>query len=102
MKKIFRPTGDYRAGAEYELGGTGFRLRGGFIYKTSPYEGDPSSFDQKYITGGIGIPLSGSSMIDVAYARGWWETFRLNYDNTSKTSEQITTNTILATFSYRF
>lgn len=102
MKTLFRAVPNYRVGAEWDAFDIGVRVRGGFIYNTSPYEGDPASFDQKYITGGIGFQFSGSTMFDVAYARGWWETFRVNYDNTSKTYEQITTNTIIATFTYRF
>lgn len=102
FKTLFRPTANLRGGLEYDVQPLGVRLRGGVIYNRSPYEGDPSSFDQKYITGGLGILLGGSSMLDLTYARGWWETFRYNYNSTSRTDEQITTNTVLMTFSYRF
>jgi long-subunit fatty acid transport protein len=101
FKTLFRPTANLRGGVEYEFQG-GFRLRGGFMYNRSPYEGDPSTFDQKYATGGLGIPLGGSTMLDLTYARGWWQTYRTNYNSTSRTDESITTNTILATFSHRF
>jgi long-subunit fatty acid transport protein len=101
FKTLFRPTANLRAGLEYQLP-AGLRLRGGFSYNRSPYEGDPSTFDQKYITGGLGIPLGGSTMLDLTYARGWWDTFRTNYNSTSRVDESITTNTILATFSHRF
>ena len=101
FKTLFRPTANLRGGAEYEFQG-GFRLRAGFMYNRSPFEGDPSTFDQKFVTGGIGIPLGGSTMLDLTYARGWWETYRTNYNSTSRTDESITTNTILATFSHRF
>lgn len=101
FKTLFRPTADLRAGAEYSFGG-GLRLRGGFMMNRSPYEGDPSSFDQKYITGGLGIPLGGSTMLDLTYARGWWDTFRTNYNSTSRVNESIATSTIVATFSHRF
>lgn len=102
MKKIFRPTANLRGGLEYDLSNAGVRLRTGFIYTTSPYQGDPSSFDQKYVTGGLGIVLGGSTMLDLAYARGWWETFRNNYNSTSRTDEKITNNVFVMTFSYRF
>jgi len=72
------------------------------MYFSSPYANDPSTYDQKYITGGIGFLLGPSTMLDIAYARGWWETFRTNYDVSSLTDETLTTNTVLATFSYRF
>lgn len=100
MKEIFRGTANLRAGAEYDL--HALRLRGGFIYNTSPYQDDPSSFDQKYITAGVGVPLGESTMLDAGYARGWWDTFRTNYDSSSRVDESITTNNFVMTFSYRF
>ncbi len=102
FKTLFRPTANLRGGLEYDIKQLGVRLRGGFIYNSSPYEGDPSVYDQKYVTGGVGILLSGSTMLDLTYARGWWETFRYNYNSTSRTDEKITTNTFLMTFSHRF
>ena len=103
IKEIFRSTLNWRAGMEYEFVQHGVRLRGGFIYNTSPYEMDQTSdYDQKYVTAGLGFLLSGSTMLDVAYARGWWKTDRVNYDNTSRVDEDVTTNNFLLTFSYRF
>jgi len=102
MKTIFRGTANLRGGAEYEFGGTGFRLRAGFMYKPSPFAGDPTTFDQKIATGGFGILLGESTMIDVAYARGWWETFIYNYDATSRVDEKITTNNFMLTLTHRF
>jgi long-subunit fatty acid transport protein len=102
FKTIFRPTANFRGGIEYDIRQLGVRLRGGYIYNKSPYEGDPSGYDQKYITGGLGILLGGTTMLDLTYARGSWDTFRYNYNSTSRTDEQITTNTIMMTFSHRF
>ncbi len=102
IKQIFRPTVNLRAGAEYEIREYGLRLRGGFIYNPSPYEGDPSEFDQKYVTAGLGILLGETTMLDLTYARGWWKTFRTNYNSTSRVNEDIRTNNLMMTFSYRF
>lgn len=102
IKEIFRPTANFRAGAEYEFRPLGLRLRGGYIYNRSPYEGDPSAYDQQYITGGLGILLGESTMLDVAYAHGWWKTFRVNYDSSSRVDETIGTDTFLLTFAFRF
>jgi hypothetical protein len=103
MQKLFRDDAwNLRAGAELEIPGSPVRLRGGFIYNTSPYKTDPSTFDQKFITGGLGIQVGDATMLDFAYARGWWDTYRYNYDASSKTNESITTNTILVTLSHRF
>lgn len=102
IKQLFRATTNLRAGAEYDIQDIGVRVRGGFMYKPSPYKGDPSEYDQKYFTGGLGVMLGETSMLDLAYAHGWWKTFRTNYDQTSLVNESITTNNLILTFSYRF
>jgi long-subunit fatty acid transport protein len=102
IKSLFRATTNLRVGAEYAIPKTDVRLRGGFIYHPSPFEGDPDSFAQKYVTGGIGFALQSSVFIDIAYAHGFWDTFHVNYDETSGTDESITTNNVLFTISYHF
>ena len=102
IREIFRATANLRGGAEYDIKDIGVRVRGGFIYNPSPYKGDPSTFDQKYVTGGLGVLLGETSMVDLAYARGWWKTFRSNYDQTSRVDEDIATNNFILTFSFRF
>jgi long-subunit fatty acid transport protein len=101
IRQIYRPVVNFRGGAELSLGG-GPRLRAGFAYIRSPYDGDPSSFDQKVITGGIGIPLGSSVMLDAAYAHGWYDTYRVNDGGVSRTDERIRTNTVLLTLISRF
>ncbi len=98
----FQGTVNLRGGAEYEIQPLGVRLRGGFIYNPSIYKGDPSTFNQKYVTGGLGFSLGESSMIDLAYAYGWRNDFRVNYDATSPVQEKVTSNLVLATFTHRF
>jgi long-subunit fatty acid transport protein len=102
FKDIFQATANVRLGAEYDIKDYGVRVRGGFMYNPSPYQGDPSSFAQKYATGGLGFLLGESSMLDLAYAHGWWKSFRTNYDATSRVDEDISTNNVIMTFSYRF
>jgi len=102
IKSIYRGTFNYRAGAEYEFQPIGLRLRGGFMYNTSPYQGDPSTFDQKYVTGGLGFPLGETTMIDLALVHGWWNTYNYNYDPTSRVDEKLTVNNVLVTLSHRF
>jgi long-chain fatty acid transport protein len=102
MKTLFRPTTNFRGGAELNLSGLGLRLRGGFIYNPSPVDGDASWYDHKSITGGLGILLGETTMLDFGYAYGWWQTYRVNYDGPSRVDEDIKTNTFMATFSYRF
>lgn len=102
FKEMFRGTANMRFGAEYAFRPSSFRLRGGFMYNPSPYQNDPSSRDQKYITGGAGIPLGESGMLDLSYARGWWETLRDSFDRSETIYEKVVTNTFLATLSFRF
>ena len=102
FKTLFRPTANLRGGLEYNLTMIGLRLRGGFIYNPSAFEGDPSSYDRKYATGGLGFLLGESTMLDLGYAHGWWRTYRTNYDGPSRVDEDVKTNSFIATFSYRF
>ncbi len=102
IKDILRATANLRGGVEYDIRSVGVRVRGGFIYNPSPYQGDPSSFDQKYVTAGIGVLLGESAMLDIGYARGWWNTYRINYDGGPRVDEKITSNNFLATLSFRF
>lgn len=102
IKELFRPTVNLRAGAEYEFSSTGLRLRGGYAYLPSPFRGDPASFAQKYITGGLGFIVQNSIALDFAYAYGSWNTFHVNYDETSTTLEKIRTHSLMTTISYRF
>lgn len=102
IKTIYRGAFNYRAGAEYEIQPIGVRLRGGFMYNTSPYQSDPTTFDQKYITGGLGFLLGESTMVDLAFVHGWWNTYSYNYDPTSRVDEKLTTNNVLVTLTHRF
>lgn len=102
IKDIFRSTINLRGGAEYDIRTAGVRIRGGFIYNPSPFIGDPSDFDQKYVTAGLGFLLSNDTMIDLSYARGWWKTFRTVYSGSPRVTEDVKTNTFNLTFSYRY
>jgi len=102
IRSTFRETWNYRVGAEYDILGSGFRIRGGYGVNASPYKDDPKEFDRKFVTGGIGILLGSNVMLDAGYMYGWWKTYRVNYDNSSRVDESNTTNTVLATLTVRF
>lgn len=108
IKEDFQPTANIRLGAEYEAVEGLLQVRGGFDYLPSPYQGDPSSFARKYVTAGIGFIADNAFAIDLAYAHGYWETTRINYDytikgkQTSRTNEDISTNDLIGTVSFRF
>jgi long-subunit fatty acid transport protein len=98
----------FRGGAEYDIHQIGLRLRAGYMYIPSPFRGDPSSFDQKYITGGLGILVGEDTMIDLAYAHGMWNTFVYSYIDPNgviappPVNEKISTNNFFLTLTHRF
>ncbi|RPH34626.1 hypothetical protein EHM92_07735 [bacterium] len=102
IRNAFRPTLNVRGGAELEPFDLGVRFRAGFIYNQSPYVGDPKSYDQKYLTAGLGLELGESTMLDAGYAYGWWDTYRVNYDGPSRVDEKIKTNNFILTLTHRF
>lgn len=102
IKDLFVGTANINVGGEYELKNIGLRLRAGFMLHPSPYRGDPSSFDQKFVTGGVGIQLSEAAMFDISYAYGFWDTFRDNYDASARVDDQVRRHNVLATLSFRY
>jgi long-subunit fatty acid transport protein len=106
LKKNFRPTTNMAIGGEYEIPRTDFRVRAGYAYKPSAFEGDPSSYNEKIFTAGAGVLLQNNVMFDVAAAFGSMKTYHNNYGskvlNLSQTNESITTTRINFSVSYRF
>jgi long-subunit fatty acid transport protein len=108
IKQILVGTTTLRGGAEYDIHQIGVRLRGGYMYIPSPFRGDPTSFDQKYITAGLGILLGESTMVDVAYAHGMWNTFVYSYTDPNavvappSANEKLSTNNFFLTLTHRF
>ncbi|OGU74011.1 MAG: hypothetical protein A3H45_15290 [Ignavibacteria bacterium RIFCSPLOWO2_02_FULL_55_14] len=107
IKRAFRATTNLRGGVEVTFWDLGLVLRGGGAYLPSPYKGDPSSFDQLYMTGGIGINMDTNTVLNLAGALGQWKSFRDNYydpiiPQPSSTSESLTNSKVTVTLSYRF
>lgn len=102
IKEIFRPTLNLRAGAEIDIPGAGVKVRGGFMYLPSPYDGDPSDLAQKYITAGAGFAVDQSIIVDVGYGYGMWDTYHQIYSGTRTTVESIKTHNLVSTVSFRF
>lgn len=107
ITKVYRSTVNLRGGAELNLLGSGVRLRAGLIWNPSPYKDDPPEFDKVYLTAGAGFEFAGNVALDVAYARGFWDTYRDNYaiagvEQASRTSESITTDDVFVTLRARF
>lgn len=102
IKEIFQPTLNLKTGVEYEFPGIGTRARVGFANFPSPYKGDPASFSKKFITAGLSFLIQDIVAIDMGYAYGFWNSYRVNYDKTSKVDEKINSHNIITTISYRF
>lgn len=94
---------NYNFGLEYNIPMTGLRVRGGYFVQPSGFKDDPSDFDRKYLTGGLGYIIDGMIGIDLGYAYGWWKDFGDNYGvNLSRTYQDIKTHNLMLTTTYRF
>lgn len=103
IKELFSGVMNFNAGLEYRIPETDLRVRGGFILNPSPFKDDPSDFDKKYITTGIGFLANEAFAFDVAYAHGWWKDLGDNYSSgVSRTYQDISYNNLIFTVSYRF
>lgn len=91
------------AGAEYTIPVIGLRIRGGFILQPSAYKNDPSEYDKKFITAGIGFLVDQTVSMDIGFAHGWWKDYGDNYGyNVSRTHQDIKTNRVIVGMTYRF
>ena len=107
LQSVFRAASSMRIGAEFDVPMTDVKVRAGYSLTPSPYKNDPSSFDQKMITGGAGIFLQRNIVLDGAFAYGTYSSFRNQYSvpglaNASRTDESISTLLLNFTMSYRF
>ena len=103
IKSLFRTVYNLNAGAEVRIPNSGFAVRGGFIYKPSPYKGDPSVYDKKYVTVGLGFAADKNLSFDLAYTHGWWKDYGDNYGfNNSRTYQDLTQNYLIMGVKYNF
>lgn len=107
LQAQFRAVTAFRAGAEFDVPGTVFRLRAGYARTPSPYAGDASSSDRVLYTGGLGMFLQRNVMLDAAAGYGTAETYTYQYvtslhPGTARTDQSLTTLTLGFTLSYRF
>jgi long-subunit fatty acid transport protein len=94
---------NYNLGLEYTFSDLGLRIRGGYFVQPSPYKGDPSDYNKKYVTGGFGFLVEDAISIDFAYLHGFWKDYGDNYGtNLSRTYQDLTLNKIIVTGTYHF
>ena len=103
IKDLLRPAVNLNVGLEYTIPVVDVRLRGGFFIKPSAYKDDPSDYDKKYVTAGIGFLTEETIGIDLGFAHGWWKDFGDNYGfDVSRTHQDITVNHLILGVTYRF
>jgi len=99
IEDLFTTVVNFHAGAELVIPRLPIFGRIGIMYLPSQFAGDPSEFDKKYITGGVGVYLAEMFKIDLAYAYGWWKDFGDNYGiNVSRTFQDINVNSFIVNF----
>jgi long-subunit fatty acid transport protein len=103
IKDLFRTVLNLNAGFEYIFPQIGLALRGGFMLMPSPFKDDPSDYDKKIITAGIGFETNKNISFNLGYAYGWWKDFGDNYgSNVSRTFQDITHNNLVMGIKYYF
>ena len=103
IKQLFRSVMDYKLGAEYNVLQSGLRIRAGYFVKNSPFKDDPSDFNRKYLTFGVGYITPEGFSLDLAFVRGTWKNIGDNYGNgVSRTYQSLKTTDIVFTTGFRF
>ncbi|HET9137623.1 MAG TPA: hypothetical protein VFO76_13400, partial [Candidatus Kapabacteria bacterium] len=108
---------NYNLGVEYLIKPLGVLIRGGYSMQPSPYKGDPAEYSTKSISGGLGILLSKSAMLEVSYRNCSYRTSHTLYndytvnDGTANGSKPVSavidqddvkTDQVALGFSFRF
>ncbi len=94
---------DYHVGTEVQIPNLPVFGRAGFMYFQSPFDGDPSEFNKKYVTAGAGAVVDEQFIIDFAYTYGWWQDYGDNYGvNVSRTYQDIHVDNMILTIGFRF
>jgi hypothetical protein len=103
IKNDLKSVVNLNLGAEYTIPDIGLRLRAGYILQPSAYQGDPSKYDKNYVTLGAGFLVEEAFGIDLGYAHGWWSDYGDNYGvNVSRTDQNIKTDRLILSTTYRF
>jgi hypothetical protein len=108
---------NYNLGVEYLIKPIGVLIRGGYSMQPSPYKGDPAEYGTKSFSGGLGILLSQSAMLEISYRNSSYRTSHTLYndytvnDGTANGSkpvsaiidqDNVTTDQVALGFSFRF
>jgi long-subunit fatty acid transport protein len=75
ISQVLRGAFNYNIGGEVLIPRMQLKVRAGFFYQTSPYRNDPSDYDKKFITTGLGIGFTRTMEVNFAYVYGWSKNF---------------------------
>jgi hypothetical protein len=101
IKSLYRGVLNSNFGAELDLPEIGIKLRGGFMMMKSPYKDDPSDYDKKFVTAGIGVPLD-QLEFDLGFSYGWWKDYKYLYESAySPVYQDIKSTTFMVSMKYR-
>jgi long-subunit fatty acid transport protein len=102
IKDVLVATTNLRGGVEYIIPTLDLALRAGYFIQPSAFRDDPSSYDRKYLTLGVGFRVQDMVRFDIAYARGNWDTHRIHYSGGPRIEESIAQNSLIFTIGYTF
>lgn len=101
----------WKVGAEYVFVPAGLMLRAGFSMDPSPYKADGPEFDTKSFSGGVGVLLSKSAILELAYKRSSSVTDHTLYNSSTPEGtaasafidrDEIARHEVSISFGYRF
>jgi hypothetical protein len=96
IRRDFRSTLGVHGGIEALLPLYGIRLRGGGGFEPNPEKGSKTENGQTSVSGGLGVLLDESIMLDLSYDTRWWK------QQTSLLNEDITSQRLQLSIAYRF
>ena len=101
IKDLFTTVLNLNTGIEYIIPNIGLALRAGFMWLPSPFKADPSEYDKKVATVGLGFETNKNIAFNIGYAYGWWKNFGDNYgSDLSRTYQDITHSNLIMGIKY--
>jgi long-subunit fatty acid transport protein len=109
-----RSTLNWHAGAEASIPGTGLQVRGGYQLRKSPYKDDPSDYDTKTLSFGLGYLFENTFQVNVTWVHSSYNTFQkqlfsavpdystLGDEFKFRTDEKRTSTGLMFSIAYRF
>ncbi len=103
IKETLTGAFNYNVGFEFLIPNLPVKLRGGFIYQTSPFRGDPAEYDKKYFTMGLGLGATRTMEFNLAYVHGWTKNFGDLYGaGEARYYTANSANKLMITFNFRY